>query len=145
MSWERFLPARFRAKNRNKSQISHNKIVADLDAIKAEPVGFVLHGKEFTIRPLEVETFFGMLEEYMGLMDLKKLDSITPEQLIEKYHKCFVKVIPDLKRDDVSNMTQQQCAALYELVMDTITGKVFAEKKKTYQTQKSESEPPQNS
>lgn len=141
--WEKILPARMFAKNKNRSQISPSKIVADLDAIKAEPVLFVLHGKEFLIVPMDVVTFMSMLDEYMNLMDLKKLDSVTPEQLVENYFKCFSKVIPDLTKKDISDMTQQQCAALYELVMDTITGRVFTEKKSLYHKMEERTQTPQ--
>ncbi len=138
MTWEKFLPARFQAKKkRNQTEITPHKIVADLDAIKAEPVGFYLHDKLFTIEPMDVITFMSMLEEYMGLMDLQKLKEVSPEELVAKYYNCFSKVIPKLTKDDIRNMTQQQCGALYQLVMDTITGQVFSEKKKLYQAVKS--------
>ncbi len=146
MTWEKFLPARFQAKSkRNQTEISPMKIVADLDAIKAEPVGFYLHDKLFTIDPMDVITFMSMLDEYMNLMDLQKLKSVTADELVEKYFNCFSKAIPKLKKDDVRNMSQQQCAALYELVMDTITGKVFTEKKKLYQAVKSPEKKPATS
>lgn len=143
--WEKILPARWFALNKRKNmEISPKRIVADLDAIKAEPVGFYLHGKEFTIQPMDVISFMSMLDGYMNLMDLKKVENITPEQLVDRYFDCFSKAIPQLTKKDVSDMTQQQCAALYELVMDTITGKVFAEKKKSYGQTIQGNKPPEN-
>ena len=133
----------FKDKFKKKPKISHSKIVADLDAIKSEPVGFVLHGKEFTIQPLDVVGFMSMLDEYMTLMDLKKMENVTPEALVERYFNCFSKVIPEITKKDINAMTHQQCAALYELVMDTITGKVFAEKKSLYHRISNQNQTPQ--
>ena len=119
-------------------QIGANKIVADLDAIKSEPVGFYLFEKLHIIKPLNVEEFMGYVDEYVNLMDLKNRTEVSAEELIEKYYRCFSKVIKTLTIDDVKNMSQQQCAALYELVMDTITGKVFTTEKKKLYHQKTE-------
>lgn len=132
----RFLPSRFKAK-KQLSTLGVGKIVADLDAIKAEPVGFYLHGKLYVIRPMSLEKFLESIDSYMSLLSLKEKKEITPEELIEKYYNTFSHMIPDLTKEDISNMEQQQVAALYELCMDTITGKVFAptEKKKLYQTE----------
>lgn len=133
----RFLPTRSKAKQRIE-QGGTSRIVADLDKIKSEPVGFYLFEKLHVIRPLSVEEFFGYVEKYVDLMDLKKEVDVKPEELINRYYQCFSKVIPTLKKSDVENMTQQQCAALYELVMDTITGRVFTdEKKKKYHNRES--------
>ena len=132
----RFLPTRWLAKEKL-SQFSPNKIVADLDLIKSEPVGFYLFEKLHVIRPLSVEDFMDYVDKYVNLMDLKNRTEVTAEELIEKYFQCFSKVIKTLTKEDIRNMSQQQCAALYELVMDTITGKVFSsEKKSLYQAGK---------
>ncbi len=134
----RFLPARFKAK-KVLSDMGQSKIVADLDAIKATPVGFYLHGKMFVIRPMSLEKFLESVDSYVDLLSLKEKTEVTAVELIEKYHATFSKMIPELKKSDIENMEQQQVAALYELCMDTITGRIFAgEKKKLYQQVKAE-------
>lgn len=114
---------------RQKYSEAAQNAVADLDAILTEPVSFKLHGKSHVINPLSVEKFMVLTAAIVDINELQKKSDITPSELIDKYYALMNGVCPSIKRKDIEDMTQQQVAALYEIVMNTITGKIFAQKK----------------
>lgn len=111
-------------------QINYEQ-VADLDAMLSEPVAFKLHGKQHVIRPLDVEQFMKLTGALTDIYALQKQKDVTAETLVDTYYALMHECCSSITREDIENMTQQQVAALFELVIETITGKLFAEKKKT--------------
>lgn len=115
--------------SRQKYTEAANNAVADLDAILVEPVSFKLHGKIHIIKPLDVQQFMLLTKAIIDFQELQSKDAITPSELIDRYYSLMNGVCPSIKRKDIEDMTHQQVAALYDLVMNTITGKIFEEKK----------------
>lgn len=106
-------------------------IVADLDAMIVENVGFKLHGKQHVIRPLTVEQFMLYAVNLSEIYSLKERNDLSASELIDKYYALISSVCSTVKRSDIEEMSQQQVSALFELIVETVTGKVFVEKKKT--------------
>lgn len=111
-----------------------SEVVADLDAILVENVGFKLHGKEHIIKPLTVEQFMLYAVNLSEIYALKEKSNLNASDLIDKYHALISSVCSTVKRSDIEQMSQQQVSALFELIVDTVSGKLFVEKKKTNQT-----------
>ena len=104
--------------------------IADLDAMIVEPVSFKLHGKIHVIKPLTTEQFFILSANLNEIYKLKEQSNFTAEQLIDKYYELMSTACKTITRKDIEDMEQYQVSALFELVVETITGKIFAEKKK---------------
>lgn len=112
-----FRPAREQAKEfRN---------VADLDAMLAEPVAFILHGKRRLIKPISSEQFLRFTQAYNEFAGLDKKEDITADTVIDSFHRCVSQVCEDVSRQDVADMTQMQFGALFNLICETISGKIF--------------------
>ena len=104
-------------------------VVADLDAMLSEAVGFKLHGKMHVIRPLTVEQFMKLTNKMAEIYDLKNKTGIEPSEIVDLYYSTVSIASKTVTREDISNMNTQQVTALLELIIETITGKIFTEKK----------------
>ena len=115
-------------RNKSKLKVSGDN-VADLDAMLVEPVGFRLHGKDHLIKPLTVEQFMLYAVNLSDIYSLKEKKDVTADELIDKYYALISSVCSTIKRSDIEQMSQQQVSALFELIVSTVTGKIFSEKK----------------
>lgn len=106
------------------------EIVTDLDALVNEEVAFRLAGKTYKLRPLSAGEAFVVWQNLAKLESLKSQKEVSFEQVINFYAELFGSICPDIKRKHVEDMSQTQCAALLQLVLDTVTGRVFADSKK---------------
>lgn len=111
------------------------EVVTDLDALVSEDIAFRFQGKLWTIRPLSAGEAFVAWQNMSKFETLKKKESITFTEVLDFYYDLFKSVCPDIKREDVENMTQPQCAALLQLILDTVTGRVFVDGKKKVMTE----------
>lgn len=100
--------------------------VADLDAIVAEPVTFRYQGKIHSVKPIRLDEFLKFTNAQSKLMEELKGEEnrMTPRQLAERYHSVVNAVCDTLTIDDILTMEQAQVAALYQLVIDMVTGQV---------------------
>lgn len=123
----------------NKKRLEDSHVVADLDQIIAQPVGFRFGGKTHQIVPISTKEFYALANATAQLWALKDAKEITPDQLIDRYYSLVASVCKTIKRRDIEGMTQAQVTALYALIMDAVTGKAHVrtplgeedEKKKT--------------
>ena len=107
-------------------------MVADLDALLTEKVSFKLLGKVWTIEPFSVEQFAMFSKAYFDLTQLSKNDRVvSPDELAEAYEKMTEAAGLSLTKEDIKKMSQQQAAALFQLLTDMHTGHLFADEKKT--------------
>jgi hypothetical protein len=118
----KFKPAR--------DQIEGVEVVADLDALMNEPVPFRLAGKVYKIKPLSSGEAFVLWNNLAKVEALRAKDSITFTELLDFYAGLFKSACPEVTREMVEKMSQQQCAALLQLILDTVTGRIFADDKK---------------
>lgn len=100
--------------------------VQDLDAIIAEPVSFRFKGKIHTMKPFSLAEFLKFTNAQSALMSLLKDEGaiITTKDLADRYHKVISSVCPSITVDDILSMEQVQVAALYQLIIDMVTGQV---------------------
>ena len=114
-------PARSKAKNESAP-------VADLDAIVADPVFFRYKGKIHELKPMSLEHFLKFSNAQAELMAGVKEDvKLTAQDLADRYLKVINSVCDTITRDDILEMEQVQVAALYQLVIDLVTGQVATE------------------
>lgn len=112
-------------------------VVADLDALVDQNVHFKLQGKTHTIKPLTAGEAFIVWQNLSKLEVLKSQDQISFTQVLDFYADLFKSVCPEIQRKHVEEMSQTQCAALLQLILDTVTGKAFSESKKKAMIQES--------
>lgn len=109
-------------------------LVADLDKIIGDPVGFRFGGKVHVIKPVSTKEFWKLSNALVELWALKDQPDVTPEELVTRYHALIASVCDSVTRSDIEGMTQAQVAGLFTLVMDAASGKAHAreegEKKK---------------
>ena len=109
---------------RSKAKQDHQP-VADLDAIVNDPVYFRYKGKIHTLKPMSLEQFLRFSNAQSRLMDGLKDDvKLTAKELAERYLSVISSVCDTILLDDILEMEQVQVAALYQLVIDLVTGQV---------------------
>jgi len=126
--FEKLRPARSAAKE--------SELIADLDAMIAEPIAFRLHGKNHEILPISTKDFLKFSIEYEKIFGDKNKGGMTPEQVVERCYRMFKTLIPTISKNDIDNMNQAQVGALFSLVVDMVTGKAHVSDPKDYTTQK---------
>jgi len=125
---EKIWPSRQDAK-RKKGQSS--VMVADLDAMISQTVRFRLLGRDHEIEPLSVQQFMKFASAYSKVLVLQEQDVVTPDELVEAYYNLVSSVCKSVSREDIKKMSQQQVAALFQIMVDLHTGRLFADEKKT--------------
>jgi hypothetical protein len=98
--------------------------VADLDAIVADPVDFRFGGKIHTLNPFTVEDYLRYVNAKVSLETEIRSGAITADQLVQSYFKVISAVCTTITIADIKKMQQVQVAALYQLVIDMVTGQV---------------------
>lgn len=100
--------------------------VQDLDAIVAEPVSFRFKGKIHTLKPFSLAEFLKFTNAQSALMNLLKDEDtlISSNDLAKKYLAVIGSVCDSITLEDILAMEQVQVAALYQLVIDMVTGQV---------------------
>ena len=116
-----------------KKQEQPSVMVADLDALLTEKISFKLFGKVHTIDPLTVEQFAKFSQAYFEVTQMGGKAKVSPEEMIAAYSKLTSVVVPSVGRDEISKMTQQQAAGLFQIMADLHTGRLFGDEKKTLQ------------
>lgn len=99
------------------------ELISDLDAMIAKPVGFKLHGRVHQINPIALEEFYKFANAWTRVVSWKESDSIKPDEYLDGLTSLFSSVCPSINRQDVEKLTQAQAAGLFELILETVTGK----------------------
>lgn len=99
--------------------------VADLDAIVAVPVPFRFKGKIHELKPFSLAEFFKFMNAKVSLENvLTGAAPPTPRDLAKQYHGVVSAVCDTITVEDILSMEQVQIAALYQLIIDMVTGQV---------------------
>lgn len=106
--------------------------ISDLDEILARPVPFRFKGKIHKLEPITTEDFLLFSSAQTELMKaMSNTYPISAKELAQKIHRVFSSVCKTITVEDVESMQQAQVAALYQLVLDMITGQIdFGDGKK---------------
>ncbi len=99
--------------------------VADLDSIVADPVPFRFKGKIHILKPFSLEEYLKFVNA-KGALERSMMGSekITPQELAKQYHAVIAAVCDTITVEHILSMEQVQVAALYQLVIDMVTGQV---------------------
>jgi hypothetical protein len=102
-------------------------VIADLDALMADSVWFKWEGRLHEIRPMNLKSFMRVMNKYADLLNGKTKSDTTTEELYTLYGHFFSEVCPTIGPAEVAKMSVPQVAALFNYVVNTITGKAQAE------------------
>lgn len=112
-----------------------HEVVADLDAMIAEPVAFRFQGKTHLIRPVSTVELLKYAQAGERVKTVMKDSDASKDEVIDSAFQVIASVCDTIRRKDMEAMTQPQVGALLNLVVECVTGKVYArvdsEKKKT--------------
>lgn len=102
------------------------RVVADLDRLVSESVGFMLHGKVRRIKPLTQETFLKVINELATLDMLRTSKDFEPIKLRKAYLSLFSKACEPMSDSDLKQMTDAQIGALVQQIIECVTGRAQA-------------------
>lgn len=108
------------------------RIVADLDRLVSDSVGFRFKGQVHVIKPMSNKTFLGVLGQLASMDELQKSGVRDRERVIEVYAGLFATVCDSITREDVDTMEPAQISLLFKEIMACVTGRAqieMAEKK----------------
>lgn len=105
-------------------------LIADLDALVADPTAFRFKGRTHVIKPITTKEFYKYLTASLRVVNVLKDPKATKDEVIESAHAVIASVCDSITAVDVENMTHPQITALLNLVIETVSGKSQVEKKK---------------
>jgi hypothetical protein len=115
-------------------------VVADLDKMVVQPLAFRYGDRVHFIKPVDVQNFLIVTERIAVLDRMQKAKELSGAELVRAYADLIASMCDTIKIDDVRKMSQAQVGALYQLILDAVTGRAYAEKKSLPRTQLRESE-----
>lgn len=102
------------------------KIIADIDAIISEPVGFIFQGQTYEIHPVDTESFMrvanSLHEVQRILQDRGQGKSIDEEEVYQAYLKFIQPLCPRIGLKELKAMKLPQIDALVNLIFKHIRG-----------------------
>lgn len=102
-----------------------NGPIADLDAIVAEAVPFKFQGRLHFIKPITLREFLKFTQANADFHARLTSDSkLTADELASEYEKVIQSVCDSITKKHILSMEQAQVAALYQLIIDAVTGQV---------------------
>lgn len=120
MSIFRLRPARASAEARGV------EVVTDLDALVSRSVAFRFQGETFEIKPLTTGETLAAYNAFSKVDELAKKSRITGPEILDAYEAIFTTVCPSFKRRHLEKLMPSQLAALFNLVLETVTGRVYS-------------------
>lgn len=113
------------------ADMSPPEVALDLDMILIHPITIRILGRGIKINPVDVETY-AEITEFLGKIDgFRRTGTDSLKPVIDTYWEIFRRVTDDLTKNDLGQMSVQQCAAFLQGVTDYINGRfVYDEKKK---------------
>ncbi len=109
------------------------RVIADLDALIAEPVAFRFHGKTHLIKPISTAEFLKFLEASAKIGEVLSNKASLAEDVIGAYHRLICSVCDTFTRKDVEQLTEAQSWALFRVIVETVKGKTYADDSKKKQ------------
>lgn len=103
------------------------KLIADLDAIISQPIGFKYLGNQYVIEPLTTESYMDLILAYQNLQFLlKRRDeqdgTVTLDQTYEAYYTLMHSVCPTITLSEIKKGKLIQLSAMLGLMIKHITG-----------------------
>lgn len=110
-------------------------VIADLDALTEEKVGFKFHGKVYVLRPVTAEEMMNMELARIKLVTMLQAKGdgllLNSDEVYERYFELINPIVPDLPYAELRAMSVMVLNSLLSLVMRQLTGDpTLYEKKK---------------
>ena len=121
----KFMPAR--------SQMNDN-LIADLDTLIDETVSLRLHGKTHTLNQITTIVFLKYTNRLAILNSCISNKNISEEELLDAYYELINSICETITIEDIKKAQSSQLAALLQLVIDKVMGRLTESKKKTLMT-----------
>lgn len=112
---------------------ANTRLVADIDKIVAEPVGFMLLGRVRILKPITTEEFLEFTKAYNNLAILAEKEKVTPADYIFGVYRVFKTVCDDISKKDLRKMSHVQIGAVHSLIMRSISGEIFTESQEDFE------------
>lgn len=101
------------------------EVITDLDAIVNDSIHFRYKGRIHEIKPISLEAFLKFTQANTAfLANMGGEKDITPDQLVNEYQSLISSVCSTITRQDIEDAEHAQLAALYQLIVDAVTGQV---------------------
>lgn len=99
------------------------RVIADLDRLVSEPVGFRYAGKVHRIKPMSTEVFLSVLRDLARVHEIQRLKIQVDEGTMTKVMAAlFMDVCDTLTYDDIAEMTYAQRTSLFANIIDIVKG-----------------------
>ncbi len=102
------------------------EVVADLDAMIADPVAFRFQSKRHIIKPISTVEFLKYVRASVHVAETLKSDKASKEDVIDAAFDVIASVCDSMRRKDLEAMTQAQVGALLALISKCVTGEIYA-------------------
>lgn len=112
------------------------RVIADLDRLVSEPIGFRYQGQVHLIKEISTANFMALVNQMAKLDMLRTKPDLKEEELYQEYETMFRLACYSITREMIESMKPSQMAALLQQIIDCITGRAYKdenEKKKTPQ------------
>ena len=84
-----------------------------------------IRGQDPTNRPKEADK----AKIFNNNLEMKAQKDMPVAAILDKYFEIISPVVETISREDLDKMSIQQIGSLLQLITETLTGKIFAEKK----------------
>ena len=101
-------------------------MVADLDRLESHSVGFRLHGQTHIIKPVKVKEFYKTIERLAAFVQLQQRENLTDAELNAGYLEIIQSLCDTITLKDIEECSPPQIAGLFQIIVDTISGKAHA-------------------
>ncbi len=124
----------FRIKDARESA-SGARVIADLDALIAEPVAFRFQGKTHLIKPISTAEFLKFLEASTKIGEVISNKESKPDDIVGAYYKIVSSVCDSFTLQEVKALTEAQAWALFRVIVETVKGKTYGDPEKKKMSQ----------
>jgi hypothetical protein len=101
-------------------------MVADLDRLESHSVGFTLHGKVHIIKPVKVKEFYATIERLASFVSFQQREKLTDAELNAGYLEIMRPLCDTITLKDIEDCSPPQISGLFQIIVDTISGKTHA-------------------
>lgn len=119
--FEKFMPTR---------DSRSTKLIADLDDLISQPIGFRYLGKEYVIEPMTTRNFITVtkaLGELEAILKRQEGGELNEDEIYDAYFLFVSSLCKKISLSDIRKATVSQLHALLNLLMQHITGQTASQ------------------
>ena len=99
-------------------------LFVDLDQLESRRTGITLHKIDRTLRPISILDQMEVANAFNRMRVLVQKEKISGKEVYDAYFEIFSKIVEPFSKEDLDEMTQHKCAALYQTIEDHIMGRI---------------------